>query len=234
MTEPIAMCFSGGKDSALALREIRRQGKHTVVELITTVTAEYDRVSMHGVRRVLVRQQAEASGVSLTEVAVPPSSSNAVYEREMGRVFSRLRARGIRHVAFGDIFLEDLRAYRERQLAAWDLGCVFPIWQRDTAALARTFIHDGFEAVAVCVNLKSLDRSFAGRTFNEAFLAALPAGTDPCGEHGEFHTFVFNAPFFPEPIAISTGAVVERDGFAFCDLVPHGDTVARHLSPRKE
>lgn len=216
------MCFSGGKDSALALREIRQERTHAVTELLTTVTDDYGRVSMHGVRRTLLRQQAEAVGVPLIEVGVPPRSSNVVYEREMGKAFGQLRGRGIRHVAFGDIFLEDLRAYRERQLAEWDLACLFPLWKRDTEQLAQTFIQSGFEAIVVCVNSDVLDASFAGRVYDKAVLADLPPGIDPCGENGEFHTFVYIGPIFQHTVPIATGAVVTRGGFVFCDLVPQG------------
>ncbi len=218
--EPIAMCFSGGKDSAIALHEIRRAETYVVKELLTTVTIPYDRVTMHGVRRTLVQKQADAIGIPITEVAVPPSSSNAVYEREMGYAFARLQAEGIRRVAFGDIFLEDLRVYREEQLAAWNLECFFPIWKRDTTELAQRFVTDGFRAVVACVNPAVLDASFAGRSFDETFLADLPPGVDPCGENGEFHTFVFDGPIFQWPVRISLGQVVERDRFVFCDLVP--------------
>jgi len=220
--ESIVMCFSGGKDSAIALHEIRRADTYVVKELLTTVTIPYDRVTMHGVRRALVRQQADAIGIPITEVAVPPSSSNAVYEREMGHAFARLQAEGIRRVAFGDIFLEDLRVYREEQLAACNLECFFPIWKRDTTELAHQFVADGFKAVVVCVNPAVLNASFAGRPFDEAFLADLPPEVDPCGENGEFHTFVFDGPIFQWPVRISIGQVVERDGFVFCDLVPDG------------
>ena len=218
--ESIAMCFSGGKDSVIALHEIRRAQTYVVKELLTTVTTPYDRVTMHGVRRTLVRQQADAIGIPITEVAVPPSSSNAVYEREMGYAFARLQTEGIRRVAFGDIFLEDLRVYREEQLATWNLECFFPIWKRDTTELAHRFVEDGFKAVVACVNPAVLDASFAGRSFDETFLGDLPPGVDPCGENGEFHTFVFDGPIFQQPVRISLGQVVERDHFVFCDLVP--------------
>ncbi len=217
--ESIVLCFSGGKDSALALHEIRRGGKYVVRELLTTVTIPYDRVTMHGVRRTLARRQAEAIGIPIAEVAIPPSSSNAVYEREMGLAFARMQSEGIRRVAFGDIFLEGLRAYREEQLAAWNLECLFPIWKRDTAELARQFVADGFRAVVVCVNPAALDASFVGHPFDEAFLADLPAEVDPCGENGEFHTFVFDGPIFRYPVLVSIGDIVERDRFVFCDLV---------------
>ncbi len=218
MRESIAMCFSGGKDSLLALQALQRENRYSVETLITTVTDAYDRVSMHGVRRSLVRAQAESLGIPLAEVAVPPESSNEVYERAMGREFDRQHAAGIRRIAFGDIFLADLREYRERQLAHHGLEAVFPLWHRPTARLARSFIRDGFEAVTVCVSLSMLDASFAGRPFDATFLADLPASADPCGENGEFHTFVSAGPVFPRPIPVTRGEVVERDGFAFCDL----------------
>ena len=213
------MCFSGGKDSALALHALQQAGAYQVETLITTVTDAYDRVSMHGVRRALVRDQAAAIGIPLVEVVVPPQSSNEIYERAMGEAFDRLYDDGIRRVAFGDIFLEDLREYRERQLAASGLECLFPIWKQPTADLARSFIRDGFEAVAVCINPAALDGSFAGRSFDESFVADLPEGVDPCGENGEFHTFVWDGPILLQPIPVVRGEVVERDGFVFCDLL---------------
>ena len=220
--QPVAMCFSGGKDSALALREIQQQQIFTVTELLTTVTDAYDRVSMHGVRRTLLREQAASLGVRLTEVTVPPNAFNAAYELAMGSAFARLHLGGIRQVVFGDIFLADLRSYREQQLGALDLECLFPLWKRDTADLARQFVQDGFRAVVVCVNPKVLAPSFAGRAFDEAFLVDLPPDVDPCGENGEFHTCVFDGPIFEWPIAASPGMVVERDGFVFCDLISLG------------
>ncbi len=219
MSERIAMCFSGGKDSALALHALQQSGAYRVETLITTVTDAYDRVSMHGVRRALVRDQAASIGVPLVEVVVPPQSSNAIYERAMGEAFDRLHDDGIRRVAFGDIFLEDLREYRERQLAASGLECLFPIWQQPTAVLAQSFIRDGFKAVAVCINPAVLDSSFAGRAFDAAFVADLPEGVDPCGENGEFHTFVWAGPILPRPVPVMRGEVVERGGFVFCDLL---------------
>ena len=173
------MCFSGGKDSCLALRALQRDGEYRVKTLITTVTDAYDRVSMHGVRRSLLREQAASLGIGLVEVAVPPKSSNEVYERAMGREFDRQYAAGIRRVAFGDIFLEDLREYRECRLAQRGLEAVFPLWGQPTDRLARSFIDDGFEAVTVCVSLSMLSASFAGREFDKAFLADLPRDADP-------------------------------------------------------
>ena len=227
MSEPIALCFSGGKDSAMALHEIQRRGEYRVAELVTTVTDAYDRVSMHGVRRALLRRQAESLGLPATEVVVPPESSNAVYEREMGKAFSNIRDKGISQIAFGDIFLEDLRDYRERQLAASGLTCLFPLWKNPTRSLARTFIDEGFRAVTVCVYSKVLDESFAGRLFDVAFLDDLPSSVDPCGENGEFHTFVFDGPIFSRPIEFAHGEIVERGGFFFQDLLP--DTIQKTI-----
>ena len=188
---------------------------------------------MHGgVRRAVLHQQASSLGLPLTEVAVPAGSSNEVYERAMGETLRRFRSQGIDRIAFGDIFLEDLRAYREERTAACGLSCLFPIWKRDPSALARGFIRDGFKAVVVCVDPSALDPSFVGRAFDETFLADLPAGVDPCGENGEFHTCVCDGPIFDHPIAVSTGTVVERDGFVYCDLVPQAARDLRRHSPR--
>lgn len=217
--EAIALCFSGGKDSSLALWEIRRARTYTVNTLLTTVNSDFDRVSMHGVRRTLLREQADAIGIPMTEVPVPRVCTNAVYEREMATAFARLQAAGIRRVAFGDIFLEDLRTYREEQLAASKLEGFFPLWKQDTWKLARRFIRGGFKAVLVCVNLEVLDATFAGRRFDEALLSDLPPGVDPCGENGEFHTFVYDGPIFRRSVRVTPGEVVQRDPFAFCDLL---------------
>ncbi len=214
------MCFSGGKDSALALRALGREGRFRVERLITTVTDAYDRVSMHGVRRSLARRQAELLDLPLVEVPVPPDSSNAVYESAMAVAFGEVRRSGIRRVAFGDIFLQDLREYREAQMAACGLECVFPRWGQSTRRLAADFVKSGFRAITVCVSLTQLPVSFVGRDYDESFLADLPPDADPCGENGEFHTFVRDGPVFPEPIPVARGEVVERAGFAFCDLLP--------------
>ena len=233
LREPIALCFSGGKDSSLALYALRTEERFEVAALVATVTEGYDRISMHGVRRSLLQEQAASIGLPLTEVMIPPQASNEVYESAMGEAFTRLRARGIRRVAFGDLFLEDVRDYRLRQLETLGLECVFPLWGRPTAALARTFVDDGFRARIVCLDPAALDPSFAGRMFDDAFLAELPEGVDPCGENGEFHTFVFDGPIFRRPLAISVGEVVERDGFWFCDLLPAaGAGAAGNLSGR--
>ena len=226
MTEPIVLCFSGGKDSVMALHELRRGGEFQVVELLATVTDAYDRVSMHGVRRTLLRAQAASLGLAVTEVVVPARSSNAIYEEAMGKAFAVFRERGIERVAFGDIFLEDLREYRERQLAASGLHGLFPLWNRPTPALARTFIDEAFRAVTVCVDASVLGESFVGRPFDARFLADLPASADPCGENGEFHTFVHDGPGFARPIHFSSGTTVRRDGFFFQDLLPRSPPAA--------
>jgi uncharacterized protein (TIGR00290 family) len=214
-----ALSWSGGKDSALTLWTLRRQGVEPVA-LITTVTDTYERISMHGVRRELLAKQAEALGAPLVEVRIPPGCVNEVYEARMAEAFASPPLSNVEAVAFGDLFLEDVRAYREQRLAANDLRGLFPLWGRDTSVLAREFIAAGFQAFIVSLDPRALDASFAGRPYDEQLLADLPAGVDPCGENGEFHTFVHAGPIFSEPLACETGEVVERGGFVFCDLLP--------------
>jgi uncharacterized protein (TIGR00290 family) len=218
--EPILFSWSGGKDSALALHEIRAAGKFDVEALVTTVTADFERISMHGVRRELLERQARSLGLRLEEVSIPRSASNEAYEAAFEAVLARHRERGVRTVGFGDLFLEDIRRYRDAFLARIGMRGEYPLWHRDTAELAREFLRLGFRAVVVCVDPRALDGSFAGRWFDEGFLADLPAGVDPCGENGEFHSFVVDGPGFREPVAVSPGEVVSRDGFSFCDLLP--------------
>lgn len=218
LPSPVLFCWSGGKDSALALDALRQRPDVRVVGLLTTVTEGYDRVSMHGVRRALLLQQAEALGLPLAEVRIPPQCVNPIYESRMEHALRAQLAAGVRTVAFGDIFLEDLREYRERNLAKLDMRAIFPIWKRDTRELAREFCQQGFRAIAVCIDPKKLDRSFAGRELTADFFSDLPAGVDPCGENGEFHTFVFAGPIFRRPVAVQRGEIVDRDGFTFCDL----------------
>jgi uncharacterized protein (TIGR00290 family) len=188
--------------------------------LITTITHTYDRISMHGVRRELLVRQAEALRIPLVEILIPPTCPNGVYEARMAQAFASPPLAGVEAVAFGDLFLEDVRAYREERLAAGGKRGLFPLWGRDTSELAHEFSAAGFEAVIVCVDPRTLDRSFAGRPYNEQLLSDLPASVDPCGENGEFHTFVHAGPIFDEPIACATGEIVERAGFVFCDLIP--------------
>ena len=214
----VALAWSGGKDSALALATLRRDGTN-VAALLTTFTDDYDRVSMHGVRRDLVRQQAAAAGVPLVEVGIPAACVNEVYAARMEAAFRSPPLAELDAVASGDLFLEDVRAYREERLASAGKSALFPLWGRDTAALARSFIEDGFEAYVVCVDTRMLDASFAGRDYNAAFLDDLPPGIDPCGENGEFHSFVHAGPFFDRPVPCRVGEHVLREGFAFADLV---------------
>jgi diphthamide synthase (EF-2-diphthine--ammonia ligase) len=188
--------------------------------LLTTVTEEYERISMHGVRRTLLRRQAAALGIPLVEVRIPPLCSNEAYEGRMARALASPPLDTLEVVAFGDLFLTDVRAYREEHLAAAGRRAVFPLWGADTAALARDFVAAGFGACIVCLDPRRLPRSAAGRAYDGAFLDGLPPGVDPCGENGEFHTFVHDGPPFARPVGCTTGAVVERDGFVFCDLVP--------------
>ncbi len=213
------LAWSGGKDSALALRALRRASVD-VHALLTTVTEQYERVSMHGVRRELLRRQAEAVGLPLVEVPIPPECPNEVYEERMAHALASPPLDVLDAVAFGDLFLEDVRAYREERLAAAGKRAVFPLWGADTTALAHAFVSDGFRARVVCLDPKRLDRTCAGRAYDSAFLADLPAGVDPCGENGEFHTFVHSGPLFDRPVACTAGEVVERDGFVFSDLLP--------------
>ena len=214
-----AMSWSGGKDSALALWVLREQGLEPRA-LLTTVTEGYERVSMHGVRRDLLAQQARALGVPLVEVVIPAACVNEVYEARMAQAFAVEPLAGVGAVAFGDLFLEDVRAYREQRLATAGKRALFPLWHMPTRELAETFVRLGFEATIVCLDPRALDRSFAGRSYDEQLLADLPPSVDPCGENGEFHTFVHAGPLFRSPIGCRTGEVVERDGFVFCDLVP--------------
>ena len=206
----------------MALQAVLGNPEYTLVALLTTVTEGFERISMHGVRRELLLAQVEAIGLPLEEVRIPPKCPNAIYETRMGEATLRLRERGVRHVAFGDIFLRDLRAYREENLARLNMDALFPLWDIDTRELAWRFLREGFRAVTVCVDPKKLDRSFAGRELETAFFRDLPAGVDPCGENGEFHTFVFDGPIFRSAICCRAVEIVEWDGFVFCDVLPVG------------
>jgi uncharacterized protein (TIGR00290 family) len=215
----VVLSWSGGKDSALALWTLREQRVEPIA-LLTTVTEEYARISMHGVRRELLEAQAAAAGVPLVEVGIPPACSNDVYEQRMAQALSRDEIAPADAMAFGDLFLQDIRAYREERMGWAGKRAIFPLWGRDTGELARTFIEAGFEAIVVCVDPRQLDQSFAGRRYDEQLLADLPAGVDPCGENGEFHTFVHAGPIFAAPIPCRIGEVTVREGFAFCDVRP--------------
>ena len=218
--EPILFCWSGGKDSAMALHTLLQQQQFRVTALLTTVTEGYDRISMHGVRRELLLQQAESIGLPLHEVRIPPQCVNPVYEARMEQALRIFYYQGVRKVAFGDIFLEDLRAYRETNLARIRMTALFPIWKRDTRELIRFFHAQRFRAIAACIDPKVLAPSFAGRELDDSFFRDLPPNADPCGENGEFHTFVFDGRIFRWPIPVRTGEIAHRDGFVFCDLLP--------------
>ena len=219
-SEPILFCWSGGKDSAMALHTLLQQKQFHVAALLTTVTEGYDRIAMHGVRRELLHRQADSLHLPLHEVSIPPQCVNPIYEARMEQALRLFYGQGVRKVAFGDVFLEDLRAYREKNLARIGMTTLFPIWKRNTGGLIRYFHEQHFRAIAACVDSKVLDPSFAGRELNESFFRDLPPHADPCGENGEFHTFVFDGPIFQFPIPIRAGEVVNRDGFIFCDLLP--------------
>ena len=214
------VAWSSGKDSAFALHFERSRGEVELVGLLTTLTDPYGRVSMHGVREAILDRQAEALGLPCRKVLIPAGCVNADYERAMGEAVATARADGVTHIVFGDLLLEDVRAYRERMLAGSGMTPLFPLWGRDTAALAAEMIGAGLEATVVCVDPRRLPPSFAGRAFDAAFLTELPDDVDPCGENGEFHTCVTNGPMFESPVETAAGAlhVVERDGFAFADL----------------
>jgi len=217
--EPVVFCWSGGKDSAMALHALLQDPRVRVVTLLTTVTEGYDRISMHGVRRELLQQQAKSIGLPLQEVFIPPECVNSIYETRMEAALRTHFENGVRKVAFGDIFLEDLRAYREKNLARTGMTALFPIWKRDSRELIDSFHANGFRSIAVCVNPKLLDRSFAGRELDASFFTDLPPQVDCCGENGEFHTFAFDGPIFKDAIRFQVGERVERDSFVFCDLL---------------
>ena len=220
MSNNIFLSWTGGKDSSLALYEIQKANTHRVAGLLTTVTEDYDRISMHGVRRVLLEAQAEALGLPLRKIMIPKDATNAVYESRMRALLEEGLREGIDTVAFGDIFLEDLKLYREKNLAQLEMKGLFPIWKRDTAELAQTFIRLGFKAALACVDTAFLDPSFAGRSYDGDLLRDLPPNVDPCGENGEFHSFAFDGPIFKHPIPHTVGEVVRKERFCFCDFVP--------------
>jgi uncharacterized protein (TIGR00290 family) len=220
MTRPRALIsWSSGKDSAFALHEVRRAGAFDVVGALTTVNETFGRVSIHGVREEVLHAQLAAAGLPAWRVPIPYPCSNEVYEARMGAAMADAKRAGITHVIFGDLFLTDVRAYREQKLAGTGIAPVFPLWGRPTAALACEMIASGLQTRLVSVDRAKLDLSFAGRSFDRTLLADLPAGIDPCGENGEFHTCVTAAPVFSRRIEVASGDVVERDGFAYCDLL---------------
>jgi uncharacterized protein (TIGR00290 family) len=220
---PVALSWSGGKDSSLALHHLRESAEHEVVALLTSVTREYERVSIHGVRRSLLQAQADALALPLIEVTLEPSSSDAAYQRAFLDGLAVLAGRhpGVRAVAFGDLYLRDVRDYRDRLLADTPFAGLYPLWERPTRELAESFITAGFDATLVCVDETQIDAGFAGRRFDRALLDDLPASADPCGENGEFHTFVHGGPIFRRAIPVTRGEIVRRDDrFTYCDLLP--------------
>ena len=220
MAQKVLLAWSGGKDSAMALYELRKASGIEIVGLLTTVTEGYDRISMHGVRRALLERQAESLGLALSIATIPPDCPNQVYEARMQKVLERSQSDGIEAVAFGDLFLEEIRRYRESNMARVGMRSIFPLWGRNTRDLMQDFLTLGFKGVVVCVDTQQIPASFAGRTIDNAFLHDFPPGADPCGENGEFHTFVFDGPVFKEPIALEKGEIVARGQFTYCDLVP--------------
>jgi uncharacterized protein (TIGR00290 family) len=218
----VVMSWSGGKDSALALHELMRNPRYEVVALMTSVSQEFRRVSHHGVREELLEAQAAAIGLPLVKIYLPSGQStpctNEVYEQIMDAVLEQFRDRGVFVVGFGDLFLEDLRAWREGNLARAGMTGVFPIWQRDTGQLARRLIAMGFKAILSCVEGK-VGPGFAGRAYDERLLEDLPDGIDPCGEYGEFHSFVRDGPFFVRPVPVTVGETVVREGRHYADLL---------------
>lgn len=221
MVEKVLFTWSGGKDSALALYELGMTEGYEIAALLTTVTEDYDRVSMHGVRAAVLELQAESLRLPLDKVYIPRDSSNEEYEATMRDKLMLYRSQGVSCVVFGDIFLEDVRKYREENLARVGMKGIFPLWRRGTAELGHTFIALGFKAITTCVDSNLLEQRFVGRVFDERFLSELPAGVDPCGENGEFHSFVYDGPIFRETIPYKKGKVVLRENrFYYCDLMP--------------
>lgn len=216
----ILLSWSSGKDSAWALHVLRQDPSVQVHALLTTVNADADRVAMHAVRRTLVEAQADAAGLPLWQVQIPSPCPNEIYEARMRDAMARARTEGFTHVAFGDLFLEDVRQYRESRMAGTGLDPIFPLWKRPTDLLAREMLASGLGAILTCVDPTQLDRRFAGRRFDSSLLAELPPGVDPCGERGEFHTFCSAGPMFRHEIAVEPGVTVERDGFVFADVIP--------------
>jgi uncharacterized protein (TIGR00290 family) len=222
MPERILLGWSGGKDSCMTLAQLLNDDRYEVAALVTTVTEGFDRISMHGVRRDLLEAQASALGIPLEIVYIPMDANHTAYQSRMEAVFARYRQQAISTVAFGDLFLVGVRRYREEWLARLRMQAIFPIWHQDTARLALAFIGQGFKAVITCVDTTVLAPSFAGRTFDHQFLFLrdLPTTVDPCGENGEFHSFVFDGPIFQRPVSFAKGRVVQRDSHSFCDLIP--------------
>lgn len=221
------LSWSSGKDSAWSLYRLRQQPDIEVTGLVTTVNERHQRVAMHAVRLSLLQAQAEAAGLPLHVMPIPSPCSNEAYEAAMHRLIEEAKQEGVTQMAFGDLFLEDIRAYRERQLAGTGITPLFPLWQIPTARLAQEMIAGGLSAVITCIDPRHLAPTFAGRTFNASFLDDLPKEVDPCGERGEFHSFAVAGPMFRHPLSVTVGEVVTRDGFVFADLLPAAEEAVR-------
>jgi uncharacterized protein (TIGR00290 family) len=221
------VAWSSGKDSAWALHVVRQTGAFDVVALLTTVNRTHGRVAMHAVRESLLELQAQAAGLPLVKVPIPSPCSNEIYEAAMSDAMTRARAEGVFHVIFGDLFLEDIRAYREKHLRAVGMTPVFPVWRSDTDRLAQEMLTGGLSAHLTCIDPRKLGWEFAGRRFDSSLIADLPPNIDSCGENGEFHTFACAGPMFRYPIAVTLGEIVERDGFVFADLLPAAASMAK-------
>lgn len=219
----VLVSWSSGKDSAWTLHLLRQRGDCDIVALLTTVNAQFDRVAMHGTRRSVLEAQARAAGLPLWIVPLPWPCSNENYEQRMREVCARALSEGVEAIAFGDLFLQDVRAYREKQLQPTGLETLFPLWQQPTAALAQEMIANGLRAKLSCIDTKRLPQAFAGRDFNGSLLAELPPGIDPCGEYGEFHTCVYAGPMFQSPLRLDAGELVTRDGFTYADFAARLD-----------
>jgi uncharacterized protein (TIGR00290 family) len=217
--QPVILAWSGGKDSSLMLQALAQSAEYRPAMLLTTLTEEFQRISMHGVRQELLHAQADSLGLKLHEVWIPWPCANGVYEVRMQEACLQLKAQGLEVFAFGDLFLEEVRAYREENMKKAGMQAIYPLWGRETGALARRFIDEGFKAKLCCVDSAQIDASFAGREYDAQLLAELPAGADPCGENGEFHTFVYDGPVFKRPVACRAGEVVARGQFVYADLV---------------
>ena len=218
MREPVVLTWSGGKDSALALYYFKNSSQYQVRYLLTSITKDYNRISMHGVRTILLDSQSKSLGLTIEKIFISKNSSNEEYENQMREKLSFYQCQGISSVAFGDLFLEDIRKYREQNLSKITMRGIFPLWKKNTYELAHQFIKLGFKAIITCGDSQVLDKKFVGRYFDHQFLSDLPLGVDPCGENGEFHTFVFDGPIFNEAVPFETGAVIEDGGCCFLQL----------------
>lgn len=220
ITKKVFVSWSTGKDSAYALHLIRQSNQYEIVGLLSTVTEEYDRVAMHGTRHTLLKIQAERLGLTSYPILIPPTCSDDLYNTRMQEAMERMIKAEISHVIYGDLFLEEIRKYRETKLAHTNITPLFPLWGKNTTKLANEMIESGIKAIITCIDTKKLDASFAGRHFDQQLLKDLPKDVDPCGENGEFHTFVYDGPMFCRPIPITLGTTVERETYIYQDIIP--------------